>query len=444
MTDAPGWAWAAAGLTICCLLVLDLAASRRGSGMSRAVLVSAAWVGAGIAFGLVVALSLGGAAGQEYFAAYLIEKSLSVDNLFIFAVLFRAFAVPADSQHRVLFLGVLGALALRGGFIAAGAALIHQVSWVFYVFGAVLLVAAIRMARGGPQGIARGGPQGVARGRQGVARGPRAGARDGPRAGPGGGFVLRGLRKIMPVTEDYDGARFLTRRDGRLAATPLLVALVAIETTDLIFAIDSIPAAFGVTTDVFIIFTSNAFAILGLRALYFVLAGAMERFTYLSQGLAVLLAFIGAKMIISPVLHLPTAVSLSGVVVIITSAILLSVWKRRRLAAAAPGGGPALAGGPAGCGSAPGGGPAPAGGPAGGGSAGGGGSAPGRGPAAGGGSAAGCGSAAGGGPAPGRGPALASGPAGGGPAGGGPAAGGGSAPGGGAARSPAEVRRSQA
>ena len=311
MTSAPGWAWAAAGLAICCLLTIDLLASRRGSGVSRAVLVSAAWVGAGIAFGLMVALWQGGDAGQEYFAAYLIEKALSVDNLFIFAVLFRAFAVPAASQHRVLFFGVIGALVLRGGFITAGAALIHQLSWAFYIFGAVLLVAAIRMARGGPQA-----------------------------ASPGGGFVLRGLRKIMPVTEDYDGMRFVTRRAGKLAATPLLVALIAIETTDVIFAIDSIPAAFGVTTDVFIVFTSNAFAILGLRALYFVLAGAMERFAYLSQGLAVLLAFIGAKMIFSPVLHLPTVVSLGGVIVIIASAILLSVWKRRRPAAPASGSGP--------------------------------------------------------------------------------------------------------
>jgi tellurite resistance protein TerC len=304
MTSVPGWAWAAAGLAICCLLSIDLLASRRGSGVSRAVLVSAAWVGAGTAFGLVVALWQGGDAGQEYFAAYLIEKALSVDNLFIFAVLFRAFAVPAASQHRVLFFGVIGALVLRGGFITVGAALIHQLSWAFYIFGAVLLVAAIRMARGGPP------------------------------AGPGGGFVLRGLRKIMPVAEDYDGMRFLTRRAGKLAATPLLVALVAIETMDVIFAIDSIPAAFGVTTDVFIVFTSNAFAILGLRALYFVLEGAMERFTYLSQGLAVLLAFIGAKMIFSPVLYLPTVVSLGCVIVIIASAVLLSVWKRRRPAPA--------------------------------------------------------------------------------------------------------------
>ena len=221
----------------------------------------------------------------------------------MFAVIFRAFAVPAAYQHRVLFFGVVGAIVLRGGFIAAGAALIHQLSWAFYVFGVFLLVAAFRMARGGVH------------------------------VRPERGIVLRGLRKIVPVTEDYDGMRFFTRRDGRLAVTPLLVVLVAIETADVVFAIDSIPAVFGVTTDVFIVFTSNAFAILGLRALYFVLAGAMDRFTYLSQGLAVLLAFIGMKMILAPVIHLPTLVSLGAVIVIVASAILLSIWKGRRAAA---------------------------------------------------------------------------------------------------------------
>lgn len=306
MTAAPGWAWAATGFTILCLLTIDLLASRREPRMARAVLGSAAWVGAAIVFGLVLALSQGGAAGAEYFTAYLVEKALSVDNLFVFALLFKAFAVPAAYQHRVLFGGVVGALFLRGGFIAAGAALIDQLSWAFYVFGAFLLLAAVRMARGGVH------------------------------IGPGAGLVPRGLRKILPITEDYDGPRFLTRSDGRLAATPLFVVLVAIETTDLIFAIDSIPAAFGVTTDLFIVFTSGAFAILGLRALYFVLAGAMERFSYLSQGLAVMLAFIGAKMILAPVLHLPTVVSLGTVIAIVASAIFLSVWKRRREARSAP------------------------------------------------------------------------------------------------------------
>jgi tellurite resistance protein TerC len=305
VTGAPGWAWAAAGCAILGLLAIDLVVNRGQPGMRRAVLVSAAWVGAGVIFGIAVTVWQGGEAGQEYFAAYLIEKALSVDNIFVFALIFQAFAVPAAYQHRVLFAGVLGALVLRGCFIAAGAALLESLSWAFYVFGAFLLVAALRMARGG------------------VHTDPRR------------GLVLRGLRKIMPVTEDYDGTRFLTRRDGRLYATPLLAVLVAIETTDVIFAADSIPAAFGVTTDIFIVFTSNVFAILGLRALYFVLAGAMERFTYLSQGLAIMLAFIGAKMILADVVHIPTAVSLGVIVTIIAVSVLLSVWKRRRLAAAA-------------------------------------------------------------------------------------------------------------
>ena len=305
MTGTPGWAWVAAGCLILGLLAIDLLVNRGQPGMRRAVLVSAAWVGAGAVFGIAITVWQGGDAGQQYFAAYLVEKALSVDNIFVFALLFQAFAVPAAYQHRVLFAGVLGALALRAGFIAAGAALLESLSWAFYVFGAFLLVAALRMARGGIRVDAERG------------------------------LVLRGLRKIMPVSDDFDGMRFLTRRDGRLCATPLLAVLIAIETADVIFAADSIPAAFGVTTDMFIVFTSNAFAVLGLRALYFVLAGAMERFSYLSQGLAILLAFIGAKMILAQVVHIPTAASLGVIIVIIGGAVLLSVWKRRRQAAAA-------------------------------------------------------------------------------------------------------------
>ena len=303
MTGTPAWAWMAAGSVIAGLLAIDLIVNRGQPGMRRAVLVTVAWVGAGIAFGIAILVWQGGDAGQEYFAAYLVEKALSVDNIFVFALLFQAFAVPPPYQHRVLFAGVLGALVLRGGFIAAGAALLEHLSWAFYLFGAFLLVAALRMARGGV------------------------------RVDPRGGLVLRSLRKVMPVSEDFDGSRFLTRRDGRLYATPLLAALIAIETTDVIFAADSIPAAFGVTTDMFIVFTSNAFAILGLRALYFVLAGAMERFAYLSQGLAVMLAFIGAKMILAQVVHIPTVISLGTIVAIIAAAVGLSVRKERRAAA---------------------------------------------------------------------------------------------------------------
>jgi tellurite resistance protein TerC len=326
VTGAPGWAWVAAGCVILGLLAVDLLVNRGQPGMRRAVLVSAAWVAAGSVFGIAITVWQGGDAGQEYFAAYLIEKALSVDNIFVFALLFQAFAVPPAYQHRVLFAGVLGALALRAGFIAAGAALLESLSWAFYIFGAFLLVAALRMARGGIH------------------------------VDPRRGLVLRGLRKVMPVSEDFDGMRFLTRRDGKLSATPLLAVLIAIETTDVIFAADSIPAAFGVTTDMFIVFTSNAFAVLGLRALYFVLAGAMERFSYLSQGLAIMLAFIGAKMILAPVVHVPTVVSLGVIIVIIAAAVLLSIWKRRRLAAAAA----SAPAGPAPPGPAPAG-PAPAG-----------------------------------------------------------------------------------
>ena len=301
MTGAPAWAWVASLAVICGLLAIDMLTTRRQPSMSRTVLLSAEWVAAGIGFGVILTLWQGFGVGQEYFAAYLIEKSLSVDNLFVFAVLFQAFAVPVASQHRVLLAGVVGALVLRGAFIAAGTALINHLSWAFPAFGLLLLIAAARMVR-------HSAP-----------------------ADPQRGLVLRGLRKVVPVSDDYDGTRFITRIDGKRVATPLIVALVAIATTDVIFALDSIPAAFGVTTDAFLVFTANAFAVLGLRALYFLLAGALERLRYLSVGLAVLLAFIGVKMMVSPVLHIPTAVSLGAIVVIIGVAAGMSMWKRPRV-----------------------------------------------------------------------------------------------------------------
>ena len=288
------------------LLTIDLMASRR-PGMSRAALISAAWLGAGVAFGLILSAWQGADAGQQYFAAYLLEKTLSVDNLLVFAILFRAFAVPLASQHRVLVAGVGGALVLRAGLIAAGAAMLSHLSWAFYAFGGVLLIAALRMARGGVRGDARDG------------------------------LIQRGLRRVIPVTEDYDGMAFVTRRDGRRVATPLLLVLVAIETTDLVFAVDSIPAAFGVTSDVFIVFTSNAFAILGLRALYAVLARALERLRYLREGMAVMLAFIGVKMILSSVVHIPAAVSLGAIIAVIAATAGLSMLGERHAAAREPG-----------------------------------------------------------------------------------------------------------
>jgi tellurite resistance protein TerC len=317
MITVPGWAWAATAGTIGCLLVIDLLVTRRPPGFSRSAALTAAWVAVGAGFGIVIVATLGGDAGQQYFAAYLTEQALSVDNLFVFALLFQSFAVPAACQRRVLLAGVIGALALRGAFIAAGAALLDHLNWASYAFGALLLVAALRMARSGTG------------------------------SAPGDGPVLRGLRRVVPVSADYDGMRFITRREGSLVATPLLVVLVAVDITDLIFAVDSIPASFGITTNVFIVFTANAFAVLGLRSLYFVLAGALRRFGYLRQGMTVLLGYIGGKMILAPVLHVPTVVSLAVIVVIIAGAAAASVGQNsRQTARTAPGARPDVPGAP--------------------------------------------------------------------------------------------------
>jgi tellurite resistance protein TerC len=241
----------------------------------------------------------GSAIASQYFAGYLLEKALSVDNIFVFVLLFTSLGVPAALQRHVLYLGVLGALVLRGAFIAAGGALIDHVSWVFYVFGGLVLVAGVRMFRSG-------------------------GAVD-PAKNP----MLRGLRRVLPVTADYVGRRLFVRLNGTTMATPLLAALVAIETTDLVFALDSIPAVFGVTRDVFVVFTSNAFAVLGLRALYFLLARSADRFSYLKQGLAILLVFIGVKMLISPAAGLPVMVSLAVIIAVVGGAVAVSLWRER-------------------------------------------------------------------------------------------------------------------
>jgi TerC family integral membrane protein len=214
---------------------------------------------------------------------------------------FASLQVPAALQRRVLHLGVVGALVLRGGFIAAGGALIEHVGWIFYVFGALVVLVGARMFRAD------------------------ADAAD----GPGRNLAVRGLRRVLPVTDDYAGRRFFVRLGRRTMATPLFVALVAIEVTDLVFALDSIPAVFGITTDLFVVFTSNAFAVLGLRALYFVLAGSVDRFGYLKQGIAVLLVFIGIKMLISPFIHLPAWMSLAAIAVVASGAIAANVWRDR-------------------------------------------------------------------------------------------------------------------
>ena len=296
----PPWAWIGTLAIFALLITVDLIRTRRASESLRAAaLASGLWAAAGLAFGGVLWLWQGRALAGQYFAGYLLEKALSVDNIFVFVLLFTSLAVPAAQQRRVLYFGVVGALVLRGGFIAAGGALLDHISWVFYVFGTLVVLAGVRMAR------------------------PHA-ATD-----PAKNLTVRAMRRMLPVSSDYDGGRFFTRVSGKMVATPLFVALVAIETTDLVFALDSIPAVFGVTRDVFVVFTSNAFAVLGLRALYFLLAGSMDRFRYLKQGLAVLLVFIGVKMLASAFVYVPVTVSLAVIAVVVGGAVAASLWRDR-------------------------------------------------------------------------------------------------------------------
>lgn len=301
--NVPLWGWFLALALILVLLIGDIWSNRgaRTPSLRRSVLASLAWISVSVAFGTVLGLIYGSTVAQQYFAGYLLEKALSIDNVFVFALLFATFAVPARCRYRVLYYGVVGALVLRGAFIAGGAALLDEFSWVFYVFGAVIVLAGARMLRGEAQ--------------------PR----------PERNLVVRGLRHVLPMTDDYVGDRFVTRIDGHRFATPLLVALVAIETTDLVFALDSIPAIFGVTRDVFIVFTSNAFAVLGLRALYFVFADALGRFPFLRFGLAAILVFIGAKMLLQPVVHVGIGASLALIAVAVAVSIGASILNGRRV-----------------------------------------------------------------------------------------------------------------
>jgi tellurite resistance protein TerC len=299
MTAVPLWAWAATFGVLAVLIAVDLVLmSRIGDSLRAAAVESALWLGAALAFGGVVWLWRGPVIGSQYVAGYLLERALSVDNIFVFVLLFVSMQVPAALQRRILFLGVVGALVLRGAFIAAGGALIESVSWIFYVFGAIVLLAGARMFKSGEEGS-------------------------------GNNLAVRGLRRVLPVSERYDGSRLLTRVSGRRAATPLLVALVAIAVTDVVFALDSIPAVFGVTRDLFVVFTSNAFAVLGLRAMYFLLAGSADRFVYLKPGIALLLVFIGVKMLLYDVVHMPVWVSLVVIAAVGGGAVAASLWRER-------------------------------------------------------------------------------------------------------------------
>lgn len=280
------------------MLVLDLAVFQRRPHAVRfreAVIMSLFWIGLAAAFAVLVYFWRGKGVALDFTTGYLIEESLSVDNLFVFLLIFRYFHVPPHYQHKVLFWGIIGALVMRFTFIIAGVALINRFHWIIYIFGAFLIYTGIKLLD---------------------ARGANV--------DPEKNSILKAFRKFMPVTKDYVNGKFLVRNNG-LYATPLLLVLIVIETTDVVFAADSIPAVLAITRDPFIVYTSNIFAILGLRSLYFALAGMMEVFHYLHYGLAVILTFIGVKMLISNFYHLHTAVALGVVGGVLALSIVASL-----------------------------------------------------------------------------------------------------------------------
>ena len=286
------------------LLALDLGVFHRRAhrvSFREAAIWSAFWVVLSLTFNFGLYVWRGPEVALEFLTGYILEKSLSMDNLFVFAVILSYMAVPAEDQHKVLFWGVLGALVMRAAFIATGVALISRFHWVLYLFGVFLVVTGARFLRQQPQEIH-------------------------PERNP----VLRLARRLFAVTEHYEGASLFVRRGGRILATPLFLVLVMIETTDVVFAVDSIPAVFAVTQDPFVVYSSNVLAILGLRALYFVLAGAMVRFRYLRVGLSLVLIFVGTKMLIAGFYKLSILISLAAICAILAAAILFSMWCKER------------------------------------------------------------------------------------------------------------------
>jgi tellurite resistance protein TerC len=312
-------AWAALVVGLVLLLLADLFVLHRGAhriSNRNAAWSTAGFLGIAVAFGIALGIGEGGDIAAQFFTGYLLEYSLSLDNVFVWALILSAFSIPAAYQHRVLFYGIFGALVLRGLFVLGGAELLARFEWIVYVFGALLIYGGVRLLRGGDE------------------RDPREGA------------VARALRRHLPTTHGLVGAHLFVRpRDtpeserpdrpplwGLWYATPLLAVLVVIEATDVIFAFDSIPAIFGVTREPFIVFSATALALVGLRSVYFLLANARDRFVYLNIGLAVILIFIGAKFLLSGVIHIGVGVSLLVIVGIVSAAIAASLLRSRHVA----------------------------------------------------------------------------------------------------------------
>jgi tellurite resistance protein TerC len=313
MFEGQIWLWIGFNLFVLAMLALDLGVFHRKShavSTKEAITWSVVWISLSLVFNLVIyflwdrmmpgSSYTNGEAALAFLTGYLIEKSLSVDNIFVFILIFSFFAVPAAYQHRVLFWGILGALIMRGILIVVGAALLEQFHWIIYIFGAFLIFTGIRMSMQHDENVQ-------------------------PDKNP----VVKFFRRFMPVTENFEEDKFFVRRAGKLFATPLFLILLIVESTDLIFAVDSIPAIFAVTQEPFIVYTSNVFAILGLRALYFLLANVMGKFQYLKYGLSAVLTFVGIKMVIVDLYHIPVGVSLIVIASILAIAVLASLWKSK-------------------------------------------------------------------------------------------------------------------
>lgn len=291
--------WVIFNLFIFLMLLVDLYVFNRKPHeitIKESLVWTAIWIAQALVFGVGVYYYMGSATALDYYTGYLIEKSLSVDNIFVFLLVFSYFGVPPKYQHKVLFWGIFGALVMRFVFIFAGVALINEFHWIIYIFGAFLIFTGVKLALEKDKEIH-------------------------PERNP----VLKLVRRLVPVTKEYHGEKFFIRKMGRTIATPMFIVLVVIETTDLVFAVDSIPAILAITTDEFIVYSSNAFAILGLRALYFALSGVMRLFHYLHYGLSLILIFVGIKMLMADFYHIPTPYALGFIVLTLSASIVFSI-----------------------------------------------------------------------------------------------------------------------
>lgn len=293
--------WVVFGIVILTMLALDLGVVNRKAHAVRlreAAIWSSVWIGLALAFSGLIHFWKGSEKALEFLTGYVIEESLSVDNLFVFLVIFSFFRVPREYEHKVLFWGIVGVLITRGIFITAGVVLIHRFHWILYLFGIVLIVTALKLAFKSDEEVE-------------------------PEKNP----ILRLTRRFLPMTEGYEGSKFFVKKAGRVLATPLFFVLVVIESTDIVFAVDSVPAILGITHDPFIVYTSNIFAILGLRSLFFLLSGVMRLFHHLHYGLALILGFVGVKMLLADIYQIPVGVALAVIGAVLTLSILASlIW----------------------------------------------------------------------------------------------------------------------